>query len=66
MPHHTPEEHAAMKADPKRWAALRFIGYQENIHGGIELELRNCACGGTLAKDVSVHAIIEAAALEAA
>jgi len=43
--------HDAIKASERAFAACRFIGFQRGV-GGEELELRNCHCGSTLAKEV--------------
>lgn len=48
----TPAEHAAVRADPARWAVLEFLGRQliesdGDDPGGV-LEVRDCHCGNTL------------------
>jgi len=43
--------HEAIKASERAFAACRFIGFQRSPDGRA-LELRNCACGSTLAKEV--------------
>jgi hypothetical protein len=40
--------HEDLKRDAARWAQLKYIGIQ-SFGGGDDLELRNCACGSTLA-----------------
>jgi hypothetical protein len=42
-------QHDALKLDRERWSALLFVGVQNDDDGRPELELRNCACGSTLA-----------------
>jgi ABC-type branched-subunit amino acid transport system ATPase component len=58
----TEAQHEAMKASPEAWAALEFCGIQKHpaeTIGGVAysaepaLELRNCACGTTLAIEVT-------------
>jgi len=43
--------HEAIKASERAFAACRFIGIQRSPTGEA-LELRNCVCGSTLAKEV--------------
>lgn len=49
-------DHAAIKADPARWAALPRIGDQPveafEDEPAYRLELRNCICGSTLAVEI--------------
>ena len=50
---HDEAEHARVRADPDRWDALPFIGFQDCFGlrpPGEILELRNCTCGSTLAR----------------
>lgn len=50
-------DHAAVKLD-SRWLSLRFIGIQQDWDDSGEyapLELRNCECGTTLAKPVTLE-----------
>lgn len=50
---HDQAEHALVCADPVRWNALAFVGYQDCFGlrpPGEILELRNCTCGSTLAR----------------
>ena len=41
--------HAALKADPAAWSALRFVGFTYAPDGRV-LELRQCPCGSTLGR----------------
>jgi hypothetical protein len=53
----TAEIHAALKADPVRWARLRHIGMRRYEYGDGTSELlehRNCECGTTLVRVVDV------------
>lgn len=49
-------DHAAIKRDPTAWAQLDLVGHHHtpaDDSGPAEtLELRNCACGSTLAIEV--------------
>lgn len=48
-----PVDHEAAKTDPDRWAALALVGTQPTYDEPGQpdaLELRNCACGTTLAR----------------
>lgn len=51
----TAEDHAALKRDQRAWEALQLVkkngGRMEDGLGGW-LELRDCACGSTLARPV--------------
>lgn len=44
--------HEAIKASEKAFAACKLIGFQRGVANGPALELRNCACGSTLAREV--------------
>jgi len=37
--------------DPSAWSALPLVGVQE-VADGPHLELRNCACGSTLSREI--------------
>lgn len=54
----TKSVHEAIKADARAWAGLQYIGRQytpADEYGPAEtLELRNCACGSTLAIEVAL------------
>lgn len=47
------EKHRAMKADLRTWESLQLIGVQTaeafEDEPAFTIELRNCACGSTLA-----------------
>ncbi|HSX22270.1 MAG TPA: DUF1508 domain-containing protein [Gaiellaceae bacterium] len=50
---HDQAAHARVRADPDRWNALPFVGFQDCFGlrpPGEILELRNCTCGSTLAR----------------
>lgn len=44
-----PAVHERLKTDPAAWASLKDVGVQL-LDGAPLLELRNCACGSTLAR----------------
>lgn len=46
--------HEAIKASERAFAACRYIGLQR-FPDGRALEMRNCECGSTLAKEVKVQ-----------
>lgn len=50
-------DHAALRSTPALWAALPLVGHQvsEADEDGprVVLELRDCSCGSTLARDVT-------------
>ncbi len=52
------DQHAAMKADRETWSKLELVGVQRapatDDDEGYSLELRNCACGSTLALRIEV------------
>lgn len=46
------ETHDRMRNDDVTWPQLAIVGYQDDGAGG-RLELRNCPCGGTIARPVA-------------
>lgn len=46
------ETHDRMRNDDVTWPQLAIVGYQDDGAGG-KLELRNCPCGGTIARPVA-------------
>jgi hypothetical protein len=53
----TPAGHERLKANQEAWAGLELLGRQEvpgfDDEAAYELELRQCACGSTLAVEVA-------------
>jgi len=48
-------DHDALKADPTAWRLLKLVGRQPTTDDDgkpMTLELRNCPCGSTLAKEI--------------
>ena len=43
--------HEQLKQSPA-WGTLPFIGYMDAAEDDLELELRNCACGSTIAIEI--------------
>lgn len=51
------DTHRAMVASDAAWSGLRFIGVQVvDESTGEYLELRNCQCGSTLAREMTKEA----------
>ncbi len=50
------DQHADLKADPKKWSALQYVGEmptEDDDGNPMRLELRNCGtCHSTLAVEV--------------
>jgi hypothetical protein len=64
-----PVKHCACgrSISPDSWGRLRLVGTTGNGRGiGEVLELRNCACGSTLAKPIGVHGPPSSMALRSA
>lgn len=55
MAAHTPAAHDRLKRSTDTWVALDLVGVQL-VDDELTLELRNCACGSTLAREVKVVA----------
>lgn len=56
------QNHETIKADASGWSALSYVGLWV-IGDGETLELRNCACGSTLAIQISEPTAAQAEAV---